>query len=361
MAKNKRMATRDHPMTFIEAFLNRKAMRKQPTRREPPIIEHGRDGKTDGSLIPTPQTGAGRAVVLNSQHGIYQAGFTYQGSAANLAVPTGKPGTDGGLTLRFYQDSCGLSLVEPSRVMPHDNGQMVVWLEGLDTGGSDQDYDYILSVHQYSGGAGTDEESLVVRWEPDMAVTPTGDGELRLYPDLHNYPTTYAMIELATADWQEGAWCKLTATWSYVTHEWTLTWVDSSGGTLTSTLIEPVTPDDITWPSWDESTHVECFTDLAGENSAYHDASFLEFGQSQHFITPGKGTLQNLFKTVAADLGTVVATIPTDTLHVQGTGHLSTGTLGLKTITISSANPRITVAAAPPPNPIINDLWVKII
>lgn len=273
MAKNNRYTRRRyHNLRFIEDHLRRKTDRQRAQRSHPmdePFYSANADAPTTA-----PMTGV-VTVPLNTHNGIYEAGFRHQGDdGANLGGIRAGVGVDGGDVMRIGQSEAGLRKVHAATNMLNDQGQFTVWVKGYNGGAAGSgDYEYALSVHQWSSDATpVDEETLIIRWENNDGATPTD--YLRLYPNITDYPTTYVEIELDEADWQEEAWHKITGTWSYQDQEWTLFWDDEEG-----TLVTPATPDTIPWPEWNEFTFMEVFTDLNWANNIYHDVQFLGFSR----------------------------------------------------------------------------------
>lgn len=272
MAKNKRIPSRSHPQTFIEANIDRKAMRKGPTRSEPDNIEAipASAVDADGSVTPDPQV-AVVAIPLTAHSQIFQSGLTYQdGDINNLPAISGFEigdeviGPNGNDCMVVVADYEGLHKVDVSTLMLNDRGQFSVWVRG--TGSiSLKDYEYVLSVHQ-DNDEDVDKENLVIRWEYDAGVAPS---VLRLYPNLTVYPDNYIEIELDDAIWQDESWHKITATWNYQDQEWTLKWDDNEG--------VPTLPNTIAWPLWDEYTLVEIFTDADFTNAVYHYVAHVFF------------------------------------------------------------------------------------
>lgn len=264
MAKNKRVTGLDHPLRYVEEHLKRKHMRALPGRnhpREEPVFPIGGDRFTT-----TPQTEVITAT-LTSHNIIYQSGLWHQDDEDNLPAIRADAGVDGGDCLRVIDEKNGLHKDFVATMMPNDLGRMDVWVSGFDGGsGSGEDYEYILSIHDFNEDTTpVDEESLVIRWE-------LASEELRLYPDLTDYPDTYSFIEIPEATWQEEDWHLITATWSYQDQEWIIYW-DGVAGELET----PGTPDIVPWPEWDVFTKAEIFTDSNYENYAYHDVQFLTF------------------------------------------------------------------------------------
>ena len=278
MAKNKRIPTRSHPMTWIEANLDRKSMRKGPTHSEPTNIEITPAASTDadGTITPDPQV-AVVAIPLSTHAQIYQSGLTYQdGDPDNLPAISGFEegdeitGPNGNYCMVVAADKEGLHKWDISTLMLNDRGQFSVMVRGKGevTG---EDYEYVLSVHGDfvdPPSPSVDQESLVIRWEYDDAATPTS--VLRLYPNLAVYAGDYIEIELDEADWYDETWHKITATWSYQDQEWTLKWDDTEG--------TPTLPNTIAWPDWDEYTEVEIFTDMEFGYPIYHYLAHVLFG-----------------------------------------------------------------------------------
>jgi len=262
-------------MKWVEAYLNRKNQRRVP------VTPHPLEEKfTQGGLMTTqpgdnfvidPQT-AVISIPLNSHNSIYQHGFWHQdGDEDNLPTVRGDASVDGGDCLEIIADKEGLHSEEVSTFMPNDNGQLSVWVKG---GGSasEEDYEYVISVHELNDDATPDEEeTFVIRWEYDDGATPVHS--LRFYPDLTNFPDTYVEIELSEADWQDAEWHKVLATWSYQNQAWTLKWDDTKG-----TLVQPEPVDIVPWPEWTQNTKCEVFTDCNFENVVYHYVAHLVFG-----------------------------------------------------------------------------------
>jgi len=266
MAKNLIASRRDHPLKFVERWLKNKSARRMPERMYP-LDEPVYPTRPD-HFKPEPQTGV-VTIPLTGQGAIYQAGFIEQGGdRANLPTVRAGQGIEGGDCLLITADNQGIHHTHASTMLLNDSGSMRVWVRGL--GSAHQaDYEYVMSVHHYNDDATpVDVETLIIRWEPD-------EGELRLYPNLSEYPTTFVSISLNETDWQDsGEWHLIEATWSYQTQEWTLSW-----DTIEGVLNTPATPDIIPWPKWDEATQLEMFTDLDYTNHIGHNVQFLQFGQ----------------------------------------------------------------------------------
>ena len=268
MAKNNRITRkRDLNLRYVENHLKRKEDR-QTSQRTQPLDEKTTPARA-GSFDPTPSTTVVN-IPLTSKSNVFQGGWMYQGSnEANLGAFRAGAGKNGEDVLRVSGNSQGLHKTNSANMMVHDRGQFSVWVKGFDGGAGSGTDEYVMSIHQLSTDTTpVDEESLVIVWDKTSE-------ELRLYPDITNYPTTYEYISLPESDWQEETWHQIRATWSYQDQIWTLKWDDTGGVSVT-----PTTPDSIPWPEWDEGTKIEMFTDLNFENDIYHDCQFLSFGQT---------------------------------------------------------------------------------
>lgn len=269
MAKGRKIYQRSHPLKYVEAYLRNKKMR-QGRQREHPMDEPLYSTR-EGGFLGAPNTEV-ITMTLAGHATIYQAGFTHQGgNHANLgtinAVGFESGGPDYGENYRVDADEEGIQRVNTASALPHDRGAFTLWVRShIEEGDSGNDFDYVLSISKINEDATPAyEESLIIRWEPIAE-------ELRLYPDITNFPADYIVVPLPTADWYDiTGWHQVRCVWNFQEQEWTLCW-DSIEGTR-------VGANTIAHPVWDEFTWIKVFTDLDDANNIYHDCAFVSFGE----------------------------------------------------------------------------------
>lgn len=268
MAKNNRITSRrDHSLKYIENHLRRKADRQRPQRTHPldePLGPHRGEG-----FNPTPSTTVVNTP-MTSKVNVLQTGWYYQGdNDSNLGAFRVGAGKDGGDVIRIQGDTQGLHKTNTANMFVHDRGHFSVWVKGFNGGVASPTDEYVMSIHQLNSDATpVDEESLVILWDKS-------EEELRMYPDISNFPDDYVMIDLPEATWQDEDWHEIRASWSYEDQKWDMSWDDTNGS-----FVSAATPDVIPWPLWDEFTQVEMFTNIDFQNDIFHDAQFLSFSQS---------------------------------------------------------------------------------
>lgn len=239
-------------LTIIQESIKRKNVRGPGSRAvitEDPFYPSGQD-----KFVPTPNTTVIR-VPLSSSTDIYNAGLYPSGSSVNLGIFQTANGIEDGNSYRVNANNQGLFIRNPMRAMPLDIGEFSVYLNGHDAGGSGTN-NYILDVGQ----------NMVFRWE-------SGSQELRLYPDLANYPSDYIGLPLTSAQWYSAplTWHKYKIKWSYEDQDWQL-FIDDTEGKRTGSSTIP-------YPGWTALIQVSIFADQNNENNVYHDAQFINFGE----------------------------------------------------------------------------------
>lgn len=237
-------------LTIIQENLKRKFVRGPENRgliTEDGIFPEGAD-----YFKPKPTTGVIR-IPLSSSSQIYTAGFCTSGSTANIGTFVAST-LDGGTCYRVDEDDQGIFIRNPASTLPADDGEFSVWLNGRGSGSGT--YNYILSVN----------ENLVMRWE-------SGSQELRLYPDLTNFPSDYVGIPWTSVEWNSGdaTWHRYKIKWSYEEQDWRL-FIDATEGARTGASQIP-------HPGWTALMNVSVFSDLQNENNVYHDCAFVSFGE----------------------------------------------------------------------------------
>jgi hypothetical protein len=238
-------------LTVIQESIKRKLVRGPADRTvytEDPFY-----ARRFEKFVPFPNTTVIR-VPLSTSDDIYNGGFITSGSTVNIGTFRSGNGVDGGNSYRVEANNQGLFVSNPSKVMPLDYGEFSVYLNGHDAGGSGT-HNYILSVN----------ENLVFRWE-------SGSQQLRLYPDLTNFPGDYYGIPWTSAQWYSSAatWHKYKIQWSYQDQDWKV-FIDDSEGSRTGS-------NQIPFPGWGPQDIVSMFSDNDNENNVYHDCQFAGFG-----------------------------------------------------------------------------------
>lgn len=280
MARHPRISKwRDHDLTVIDNYLDRKYRRRLPLREQPvpdSIAALAGDAFTPGPNVVT-------GIILSDSNSIYRAGLIHQGGDEdNLGIFVDSEGTDGGPAYKVASNSEGLQAWNPGKIMPPDAGAYSIFLKGFNSGvGSGAQFEYVMSVAVLNDDATPAyEERLVIRWEKDLSATVDYDS-LRLYPDLANHPDVYCEIELDESEWQAEVWRLLIATWDYSKQQWSLKFGARQG---TMTTGNPT----IQHPNWQEFDKINFFTNYIGGYNLYHYTQWLSLGQKgagQDFTT----------------------------------------------------------------------------
>ena len=278
-------------LTIIAESIKRKNVRGPENRVVSTIDQFYPAGLE--KFVPFPNTTVIRAPLSNTAD-ILNAGLYPSGAGANLGNFIASNGVEGGNSYRVDANNQGLYIRNPMKAMPLDQGEFSVYLNGHDAGGSGTN-NYILSV----------EDNLVLRWE-------SGSQELRLYPDLTNFPSDHIGIPLTSGQWYSTAatWHKYTIQWSYEDQDWQLFIDTTTKGTRTGSNTIP-------YPVWDAISNVSIFADINNQNNVYHDAQFIGFGP---IITDVQGIGEGCCFQIDASTGT-------NTTYGRVTGNFSGGTV----------------------------------